>query len=105
MDIPLQVSFRNMDRSAAVEARVREKAANLEKYYDHLTSCRVVVEAPEQRHRKGDLFHVRIELGYLARSWSLAVTRRTSTPTRTFMSRSATPSTRHAVSWRTACVR
>jgi len=63
MDIPLQVSFRNMDRSEAVEARVREKAEKLEKYFDHLTSCRVVVEAPERRHHKGKLFHVRIELG------------------------------------------
>ena len=63
MDIPLQVSFRNMDRSEAVEARVREKAEKLEKYFGHLTSCRVVVEAPERRHHKGKLFHVRIELG------------------------------------------
>ena len=63
MDIPLQVSFRNMDRSEAVEARVREKAEKLEKYYGHLTSCRVVIEAPERRRLKGKLFHVRIELG------------------------------------------
>ena len=63
MDVPLQVSFRNMDRSEAVEARVREKAEKLEKYYGHLTSCRVMVEAPERRHHKGKLFHVRIELG------------------------------------------
>lgn len=63
MDIPLQVSFRNMDRSEAVEARVREKAGKLEQYYGHLTSCRVVVEAPQRRHHKGNLFHVRIELG------------------------------------------
>ncbi|MHA1566815.1 MAG: HPF/RaiA family ribosome-associated protein [Alphaproteobacteria bacterium] len=63
MDTPLQVSFRNMDRSEAVEARVREKAAKLEKIYSHLTSCRVVVESPERRHHKGNLYHVRIELG------------------------------------------
>ncbi len=63
MDIPLQVSFRNMDRSEAVEARVREKAEKLEQFYGHLTSCRVLVEAPERRRHKGKLFHVRIELG------------------------------------------
>ena len=63
MDVPLQVSFRNMDRSDAIEARVREKAEKLEKYYGRLTSCRVMIEAPERRHHKGKLFHVRVELG------------------------------------------
>ncbi len=63
MDIPLQISFRNMDRSDAVEARASEKAAKLEAFYDHITSCRVVIEAPERRRNKGKLFHVRIEIG------------------------------------------
>jgi ribosomal subunit interface protein len=63
MDTSLQISFRNMDRSEAVEARVREKAEKLEKYYGRLTSCRVMIEVPERRHHKGMLFHVRIELG------------------------------------------
>ncbi len=63
MDIPLEVSFRNMDRSDAVEARVRERAAKLEKFGDRITSCRVVIEAPQRRHHKGNLFHVRIEIG------------------------------------------
>ena len=63
MESPLQVSFRNMDPSAAVEARVREKAEKLEQYYGRLTHLRVLVEAPERRHHKGNLFHVRIELG------------------------------------------
>lgn len=63
VDIPLQITFRNMDHSEAVAARVRERAEKLEKFFDHLTSCRVVVEAPERRHHKGKLYHVRIELG------------------------------------------
>jgi ribosomal subunit interface protein len=62
MDIPLQVTFRNMDRSDAVEAKVRERAAKLETYFGHITSCRVVVEAPQRRHHKGKLFHVRVEM-------------------------------------------
>ena len=46
-----------------MEARIREKVEKLETYYDHLTSCRVMVEAPERRHHKGNLYHVRVELG------------------------------------------
>jgi ribosome-associated translation inhibitor RaiA len=52
MDIPLQVSFRNMDSSEAVEARIREKAEKLETYFGHINSCRVMVEAPERRRQK-----------------------------------------------------
>ena len=74
MDIPLEVSFRNMDRSEAVESRVRERAAKLEKFFDRINSCRVVIEAPHRHRRKGKLYHVRIELG-VPRSVELIVNR------------------------------
>ena len=63
MDKGLQVTFRNMDHSDAVEDKVRERAKRLEKYFDHITSCRVTVEAPESGHHKRKLFHIDIELG------------------------------------------
>lgn len=62
MQIPLQISFRDFDRSEAVEERVREKVAKLEQYYDRITSCRVVIEAPHRQHHKGKLYHVRIDV-------------------------------------------
>src|SRR5262245_61856047 len=62
MQVPLQVSFRNMPPSPAVEADIREKAAKLEEFYDRITSVRVVVETPHRQHRQGKLFHVRIDL-------------------------------------------
>lgn len=62
MDLPLELSFRNMDRSDAVQARVRERAAKLEQYFGRINSCRVVIEAPERSKRKGKLFHVRLDI-------------------------------------------
>lgn len=62
MQIPLQISFRNMDPSDTVEARVREKAAKLERFVDKIQGCRVVVEAPNRRGHKGKLYHVRIDI-------------------------------------------
>ena len=58
MQIPLEISFRHMDPSAAMEAVIREKAAKLERYFDRVVACRVVVEAPHRRHTKGKLFSV-----------------------------------------------
>ena len=61
MEIPLQINFKGLDHSEAVETRVREHVARLEKFHGRITSCRVVIEAPERRHTKGNLFRVRID--------------------------------------------
>ena len=62
MDIPLQVSFRDMEPSPAVEARIREKADGLERFFDRIVGCRVVVEAPHRHSHKGKLFGIRIDI-------------------------------------------
>ncbi len=63
MQTPLEITFRNMDRSESVEARVREKAEKLQLFFDRITGCRVTVEATHRRHAKGNLYHVHIEVG------------------------------------------
>jgi cold shock CspA family protein/ribosome-associated translation inhibitor RaiA len=62
MQLPLQVSFRHMQRSEALEAAVREKAAKLDSFLDHIMSCRVVLEPAGKHHRDGNLYQVRIDL-------------------------------------------
>ena len=62
MMIPLQISFRHMKPSAALETRIREEAEKLELFHDHIMSCRVVVEAPHRHQQKGNLFHIRLDL-------------------------------------------
>jgi cold shock CspA family protein/ribosome-associated translation inhibitor RaiA len=57
----LQITFRNLDPSPAVEAKVRQRARELEQFAERIVSCRVVIEAPK-RHRHGDLYHVRVDL-------------------------------------------
>lgn len=63
MILPGQTTFRNMDHSDAVVARIQEESDKLDQYFDRTTSCRVMAEAPHRHHRRGDPFHVRIELG------------------------------------------
>lgn len=62
MQVPVEISFRNMDRSESVESDIREKVAKLEEFFDRITCCRVVVEAPHKHHHQGNLYHVRIQL-------------------------------------------
>ena len=62
MKIPLQITFRNMEPSDAVEARIRDKAANLEQFAKDIMSCRVIVEAPHKHHNKGNIYAVKIDI-------------------------------------------
>jgi ribosomal subunit interface protein len=72
MQRPLEIRFRQMDSSPAIEARIREKAAELERFSDRITGCRVVVEKEHRHRHKGNLFRVRVEIG--APGKELAVT-------------------------------
>lgn len=62
MQLPLQITFRNMDPSEAVEARIRERAEKLDRFASHIMSCRVIVEAPHKHHHKGTLYQVLIDI-------------------------------------------
>lgn len=62
MQIPLQITFRNMPRSNAIEENIREKTAKLESFFDGITSCRVIVEAPHRHNYKGKAYVVRIDM-------------------------------------------
>jgi ribosomal subunit interface protein len=61
MQLPLQITARDVSLSEAAEGNIRAKAASLDTYYDGIVGCRVVVEGPGRHHRKG-LFTVRIDL-------------------------------------------
>lgn len=62
MKVPVQVNFRNMDRSQAVEDNILDKVQKLETFSPRLISCRVAVESLHRNHHKGLLYHVRIDV-------------------------------------------
>ena len=59
---PVQISFRNMGASPALEAEVRARVEWLESFSPAITGCRVVLEIPHRHRRSGRPLHVRIEL-------------------------------------------
>jgi ribosomal subunit interface protein len=63
MQIPLQITVRNAEHSEALESHIRDKAKKLDEFFDHIMSCRVVVEMPHQHHHQGKQFNVRIDIG------------------------------------------
>ncbi len=62
MQVPLQITFKEVDHSDAVEARIRERVDRLDQFYPRITSCRVVVAKTNRHHHSGNLFVIRIDL-------------------------------------------
>lgn len=62
MDIPLELSFRHVDKTERVEAQIRDRADKLEQFHSRLISCRVAVEQPHTHQRSGNPYRVRIEV-------------------------------------------
>ncbi len=62
MTIPVQITFRHMESSQAVETRVRELATHLGVFSDRITSCRVVVDSPHRHQHQGKVFNVKVQL-------------------------------------------
>lgn len=63
MQRPLQITIRDIDHSEALEAHIRDKAKKLDEFFDHIMSCRVVVEMPHKHQHQGKQFNVRIDIG------------------------------------------
>lgn len=61
MQRSLQLSFRGLEPSEAVERSIRAHADRLD-HFGKILGCRVAVEAQHRRHRTGRIYHVRIDL-------------------------------------------
>jgi cold shock CspA family protein len=62
MEIPLEISFRNVQPHPDIEARVRRRLAKLERLCDHIIRCRVAVERPNAHPDSGNPYRIRLEL-------------------------------------------
>lgn len=62
MKVPLQIAFHGVPSSPRIEDLVRERASKLERFCDHLSSCRVTVEKPHRSRGTAEHWQVRIDL-------------------------------------------
>jgi len=73
MEMPLQITLRNVPHSPALDARIRDKMAKLEEFHPRITSCHVTVEEPSKHQHQGRQFAVHIDVRVPGRE--IAVTR------------------------------
>lgn len=58
MEVPPEVSFRNVDVSDRQRELIDSEIEKLERYYDRIIRCRVVVEMPHRHSERGNLYRV-----------------------------------------------
>ena len=62
MILPLQITFRQMAPAPALEARIRELAAHLDRFSAHIMRCHVIVEPLSHHARQGALYDFHIDI-------------------------------------------
>jgi ribosome-associated translation inhibitor RaiA len=63
MTTHVEVRFHGIEKSDAIEQRVREKVAKLQKHFQRMTSCRVGIEASQRTPQKPKVLQIKIEIG------------------------------------------
>ncbi len=61
MQIPLDVTFREVQKTEELQNLIEEKVEKLNRVCGHLVRCRVVIEQPQKHQRSGSPYAVRIE--------------------------------------------
>jgi ribosome-associated translation inhibitor RaiA len=62
MQTPVQITFRGMSPSEAIEAIIRQRVEWLEGFHDHITRCHVVVDLPHRHQHKGHAYGLRVDI-------------------------------------------
>jgi ribosomal subunit interface protein len=62
MQKPAEITWHNMEPVPHALKRVNDRVKRLEKFFDRITRCHVVVEAPHQRRRQGNQYVVKVDV-------------------------------------------
>jgi cold shock CspA family protein len=62
MNVPVELTFRDVPKTDAIEALVLRHASSLERFCDHVSSCRIAIERPQCHQRAGNPYRVRIDV-------------------------------------------
>jgi ribosome-associated translation inhibitor RaiA len=62
MKIPLEITYRNVQKDDSLETLIFEKSAKLEQVCGHIASCRIAIERPQRHQRSGSSYRVRLDI-------------------------------------------
>lgn len=59
---PVDITFKKIESSEAVKRRVMQEALKLEKIFNRIQHCGVVISLPHRAHQQGKIFHINLAL-------------------------------------------
>jgi ribosomal subunit interface protein len=62
MGLPLRITYRDFERSDAIEASVRRHTEKLFTFAERIISCDVAIEAPHKHKQRGRHYRVRVSM-------------------------------------------
>lgn len=62
MQLPVEISYRGVEKSDELDQLIRTKAARLDRFCDHITRCDIAVEKPNRAVQSGNPFRVRVDV-------------------------------------------
>lgn len=62
MQMPIQITFRNVAPSPAVEEAIRDRATRLERFAHRITGWHVMIQALNDNHHKGRLYRCTVHI-------------------------------------------
>ncbi len=62
MQLPIEISYRGVDKTEELETLIRSKAERLDHFCNHISRCDIVVEHPNHSQHNGNPYRVRIDL-------------------------------------------
>ena len=62
MQAPTEIAFRHCAPSEHIRSEIGRQVKRLEKFGPQITSCNIVINGPQTRHRQGALFKVDLRI-------------------------------------------
>jgi cold shock CspA family protein/ribosome-associated translation inhibitor RaiA len=62
MQIPLEVSFRDVEHTDQLDQLIEQQASRLDKFHNHIMGCRIAVEQPQEHISHGRPWRVRLDI-------------------------------------------
>lgn len=64
MQMPIEISYKNVKKTPELDALIHRKVAKLEKLCNYLISCRVAIELPQKYPDTANPYQIRIDLKF-----------------------------------------
>lgn len=62
MQLPLQITSRQLEVTTAIENSIKEKINKLDRYYDRIIGCHVTIDTPHRHKHKGRQYNLSIDM-------------------------------------------